>query len=79
MKAVLSLSAMLWLCACQNNNSAELNQCAQQNYQCEASCAQSNTPETMSHRICDNECIERFNQCKVQAEQLTKSKNTLIQ
>ncbi|MBE0369407.1 hypothetical protein J8L98_15980 [Pseudoalteromonas sp. MMG013] len=79
MKTVLSLCAILLLSACQSNNSAELNQCAQQNYQCETSCVNSNTPETMSHQICNNECIETFNQCKVQAQQLTKSKTRQYQ
>ncbi|RJE76632.1 hypothetical protein BGP78_11605 [Pseudoalteromonas sp. MSK9-3] len=73
MKAVLPLCAMALLSACQTNNSAELNHCAQQNYQCESSCGQSSLPDTMSQQLCNNECIETFNQCKVQAEKLTKN------
>ncbi|TMO60050.1 hypothetical protein CWC18_14405 [Pseudoalteromonas aurantia] len=79
MKFGLPLCVIVLLSACQNYNSAELNHCAQQNYQCESSCKQSNTPGTMSHDICDSECIDSFNQCKAQVEKLTKNSNPKYQ
>ncbi|WP_372761254.1 hypothetical protein [Pseudoalteromonas sp.] len=60
------------LAGCQNNTGTpELNQCAQQNYQCETSCEQQSTGESLKQQICSSKCIERYNQCKAQAENLT--------
>ncbi|KZN28839.1 hypothetical protein N480_08725 [Pseudoalteromonas luteoviolacea S2607] len=61
------------LAACSNqNNSPELNQCAQQNYQCEQNCNLSSTEQTMTRQICSGECVEKYNNCKAQAEELSK-------
>lgn len=70
--ALLVLSTTLL--GCSNSISPELNQCAQQNYQCERSCEMQNTPETMSLQICTDKCIEQYNACKVQAEKISESK-----
>lgn len=59
---------------CTSTLSPELNQCAQQHYQCERSCEMQNTPETMSLQLCTDKCIEQHNACKIQAEKITKSK-----
>ncbi|AOT07014.1 hypothetical protein [Pseudoalteromonas luteoviolacea] len=67
---------LLSLVACSNQqNSPELNQCAQQNFQCEQNCSMSSTEQTMTRQICSGECIERYNACKAQAEELTKMRS----
>ncbi|KAF7788185.1 hypothetical protein PRUB_a2783 [Pseudoalteromonas rubra] len=71
MKPQISIIALL-LAGCSNTNSPELNQCAQQNYQCEQSCEQRANPQSMAMQVCSDGCIESFNQCKAQAEQLTQ-------
>ncbi|WP_404342851.1 hypothetical protein [Pseudoalteromonas mariniglutinosa] len=48
----------------------EMQQCAQQNYQCEASCEQRSTADSLVSNVCTNKCIEAYNQCKANAEQL---------
>jgi hypothetical protein len=66
--AVMMLSV---LAGCQNNvTNAELNQCAQQNYQCESNCKQQSTAESLKEQVCSAKCIESYNYCKVQAEKL---------
>ncbi|MCG7546457.1 hypothetical protein MHN81_00700 [Pseudoalteromonas sp. Of7M-16] len=64
---------LVTLVACSNQqNSPELTQCAQQNFQCEQNCSLSSTEQTMTRQICSGECIERYNTCKAQVEELTK-------
>lgn len=59
------------LAACQNKiENPEMQQCAQQNYQCETSCEQQSTGEGMVHKVCSDKCIEAYNQCKANAESL---------
>jgi hypothetical protein len=68
--SVVALSFLL-LSGCQNNpGNPELNQCAQQNYQCENSCEQQSSGEGLKQQVCSSKCIERYNQCKAQAENL---------
>lgn len=60
-----------FLVGCQNQiENPEMQQCAQQNYQCEANCEQQNTGEGMAHKVCSTKCIDAYNQCKVNAEAL---------
>ncbi|WP_440054003.1 hypothetical protein ACSLBF_14165 [Pseudoalteromonas sp. T1lg65] len=68
---VISLCFVIFGCA--NTNSPELNQCAQQNYQCESNCELQTTAGTLSHSVCTDKCVEAFNQCKEQAELLKKA------
>ena len=56
-------------CQSQAGNPA-LNQCAQQSYQCETSCEQQTTAESLKKQVCSGKCVESYNQCKVQAEKL---------
>ncbi|WP_394192393.1 hypothetical protein [Pseudoalteromonas atlantica] len=59
------------LFGCQNQiENPEMQQCAQQNYQCELNCEQQSTGEGMAHKVCSTKCIETFNQCKANAEKL---------
>lgn len=74
MKLAFTLLLLAVLAGCTNTLSPELNQCAQQSYQCERGCEQQNTPDTMSMQICLDKCIEQHNACKVQAEKITQSK-----
>jgi hypothetical protein len=63
----------LFLAGCQNHpGNPELNQCAQQSYQCESSCDQQTTAEGLKQQVCSAKCVESYNQCKVQAEKLDK-------
>ncbi len=74
MRKPLILALGLLLGACQSRvNSPELNQCAQQNFQCESSCQQQNGPDCFGNDVCINKCIEQFNRCKEQAKQLDGS------
>ncbi|KAA1152132.1 MULTISPECIES: hypothetical protein [Pseudoalteromonas] len=60
-----------FLAGCQNQiQSPELNQCAQQNYQCETTCEQQSSGEGLKQQVCSGKCVESYNQCKVQAERL---------
>lgn len=68
MKALL-IAASVLLVGCGATNS-ELNQCAQQNYQCENNCTQRHTENTLGHQICSNECIDSYNSCKAETEAL---------
>lgn len=68
MKALLIVVSVL-LGGC-GATSSELNQCAQQNYQCESNCAQRHTENTLGHQICSNECIDNYNSCKAETEAL---------
>ncbi|KAF7765488.1 hypothetical protein PUND_a1172 [Pseudoalteromonas undina] len=61
-------------CQSQAGNPA-LNQCAQQSYQCETSCEQQTTTDSLKSQVCSSKCIEAYNQCKVQAENLGKATN----
>ncbi|MFY8326506.1 hypothetical protein [Pseudoalteromonas sp. ZZD1] len=59
------------LSGCQNHiENPEMQQCAQQNYQCELNCEQQSTGEGMVHKVCSTKCIETYNQCKANAEAL---------
>ncbi|WP_125781018.1 hypothetical protein [Pseudoalteromonas rubra] len=79
MKPQISIIALLLAAGCSNTNSPELNQCAQQNYQCEQSCEQRANPQSLAMQVCNDQCIESFNQCKAQAEQLTQqSRNSSL-
>ncbi|MEO2267119.1 hypothetical protein [Pseudoalteromonas pernae] len=70
-KAVLALTLGLLLGGCQNSvNSPELNQCAQQNFQCENSCNNSTVDESMTNQVCVAQCQEVYNRCKEQAQKL---------
>jgi len=61
------------LLGCQNQiENPEMQQCAQQNYQCEVNCEQQSTGDGMVHKVCSNQCIETFNQCRANAEKLGK-------
>ena len=64
--------AMLAGCQSQTTNPA-LNQCAQQSYQCEISCEQQATTDSLKAQVCSSKCIEAYNQCKVQAKNLSKA------
>ena len=67
--------AMTLLSACSNKiDNPEMQQCAQQNYQCEASCEQQSTADGLVHKVCSNKCIEAYNQCKANAEKLGEVK-----
>ena len=56
---------------CQNQvENPEMQQCAQQNYQCEVNCEQQSTGEGLVHKVCSTKCIEAYNQCKKNAEAL---------
>ena len=68
MKALLIVVA-LFLAGCETTSS-ELNQCAQQYYQCESNCAHRHTENTLGHQICSNECIDNYNSCKAETEAL---------
>ena len=68
--SAVALTFML-LAGCQNNaGNPELNQCAQQNYQCESSCEQQSTGQGLKQQVCSAKCVESYNQCKAQAENL---------
>ncbi|GEB69616.1 MULTISPECIES: hypothetical protein [Pseudoalteromonas] len=68
--SVVALTFVL-LAGCQNQvENPEMNQCAQQNYQCETSCEQQTTAESLKKQVCSGKCVESYNQCKVQAEKL---------
>lgn len=68
--SVIALSFSL-LAACQNQvQNPELNQCAQQNYQCESSCEQQSIAQGLKQQVCSAKCVESYNQCKAQAEKL---------
>lgn len=59
------------LTGCQSYlGNSEMNQCAQQNYQCENSCEQQTTQESMTLKLCSAKCAQVYNQCKSQAESL---------
>ena len=62
----------LFILAGCGSTSSELNQCAQQNYQCISNCEQRHTEHTLGHQICNNECIDNYNSCKAQTEALLK-------
>ncbi|ATC81278.1 MULTISPECIES: hypothetical protein [Pseudoalteromonas] len=69
--SALALSFSL-LAACQNQvKNPELNQCAQQNYQCENSCDQQSIDKGLKQQVCSAKCVESYNQCKAQAQKLT--------
>ncbi|MEL0639995.1 hypothetical protein V6260_05170 [Pseudoalteromonas aliena] len=68
--SVVALTFSL-LAGCQNQvENPEMNQCAQQNYQCESSCEQQTTAEGLKQQVCSAKCVESYNQCKAQAEKL---------
>lgn len=70
-KTSVAALTLLVLAGCQNPiESPELNQCAQQNYQCESTCEQQSSGEGLKHQVCSGKCVESYNQCKVQAEKL---------
>ncbi|MCF6435294.1 MULTISPECIES: hypothetical protein [Pseudoalteromonas] len=75
MKVFTTVIALLLISGCQTNTSAELNACAQQNFQCEAQCERVAPKDTLSAQVCSGECTDEFNSCKSQAEQLTKRTN----
>ena len=61
-----SLFALTLLSACSNKiENPEMQQCAQQNYQCESSCEQQSTADGLVHKVCSNKCIEAYNQCTI--------------
>ncbi|MFC3033175.1 hypothetical protein ACFOEE_11650 [Pseudoalteromonas fenneropenaei] len=68
--------SVFMLAACQTQLPPELNQCAQQSYQCEQSCKQQSLDGTLTQQLCQNECIDMYNQCKQQAEALLKERAT---
>ena len=77
MNSLLKLAGTIMLIGlllgCQNQiENPEMQQCAQQNYQCELNCEQQSTGEGMVHKVCSTKCIETFNQCKANAEKLGK-------
>ncbi|PLT25492.1 hypothetical protein [Pseudoalteromonas sp. MelDa3] len=68
--SVVALTFAL-LVGCQNQvENPEMNQCAQQNYQCESTCEQQTTAEGLKQQVCSGKCVESYNQCKAQAEKL---------
>ncbi|MFY8274121.1 hypothetical protein AAEU32_08345 [Pseudoalteromonas sp. SSDWG2] len=70
-KAVLTLALAFTLAGCQNSvNNPELNQCAQQNFQCENSCTNTTVEESMTEKVCVAQCQEIYNRCKEQAQKL---------
>jgi hypothetical protein len=70
-KTSVAALTFLVLAGCQNQiESPELNQCAQQNYQCETNCEQQSSGEGLKQQVCSGKCVESYNQCKVQAENL---------
>ncbi|WP_105255859.1 hypothetical protein [Pseudoalteromonas sp. T1lg75] len=69
--AAFAAAFMLLLGGCQNGvNNPELNQCAQQNFQCENSCNNSSINDSMTNQVCVAQCQEVYNRCKEQAEKL---------
>lgn len=71
LKTSVAALTFIFLAGCQNSvTNPELNQCAQQNYQCINSCEQQSSSESLSQQVCSAKCIERYNHCKVQAEKL---------
>jgi hypothetical protein len=76
MKKLVMLICTLFISACQNNNSVELNFCAQQNYQCETQCERVAPKDSLSSQMCLGECTDNFNSCKQEAELLTKTSQT---
>ena len=75
MISLLKLSSIVLcvgaLAGCQNQiENPEMQQCAQQNYQCEVNCEQQSTGEGMLYKVCSTKCIEAYNQCKKNAEAL---------
>lgn len=76
MRSVIKISvaalSFVVLAGCQNApQSPEMNQCAQQNYQCENNCEQQTTADGLKQQVCSAKCVEIYNQCKEQAEQLS--------
>ncbi|MBH0040166.1 MULTISPECIES: hypothetical protein [unclassified Pseudoalteromonas] len=68
--SVVALTFAL-LAGCQNQvENPEMNQCAQQNYQCESNCEQQTTAEGLKQQVCSAKCVDSYNQCKAQAEKL---------
>ena len=71
MKAIFALALAAALSGCQNSvENPELNQCAQQNFQCETNCSNSTVEESMTNTVCVAQCQEIYNRCKEQAEKL---------
>ena len=68
--SVVALTFAL-LAGCQNQvENPEMNQCAQQNYQCESNCEQQTIAEGLKQQVCSAKCVDSYNQCKAQAEKL---------
>jgi hypothetical protein len=70
----LSFVLVLLLTGCQNQLTPELNQCAQQNYQCEQTCTMQSAEATLTRQLCTQQCVDDYNACKVQAESLSTSR-----
>ncbi|MBQ4832167.1 hypothetical protein J8L70_02840 [Pseudoalteromonas sp. MMG010] len=71
MKIGLISVTFLLFAGCQNHvENPEMNQCAQQNYQCESDCKQHSTEQSLTEQICTAKCTERYNQCKINAQKL---------
>ncbi|CAM4218560.1 hypothetical protein [Pseudoalteromonas byunsanensis] len=77
MKVLTAIVTLILMSGCQTNTSAELNACAQQNFQCEAQCERAAPKGSLSAQVCSGECTDEFNHCKSQIEQLTKRSNIL--
>lgn len=69
----LTLISFLLIAGCQSTMTPELNQCAQQNYQCESNCSMQSTEATLTQQLCTQQCVDDYNACKVQAEALGKA------
>ena len=70
MKAIFALALVAALSGCQNSvENPELNQCAQQNFQCETNCSNSTVEESMTNTV-RGPVPEIYNRCKEQAEKL---------
>ncbi len=70
-KSSLVALTFVLLAGCQNQiENPEMKQCAQQNYQCETSCEQQTTAQSLKKQVCSAKCVESYNQCKIQAEKL---------
>jgi|ETNmetMinimDraft_28_1059901.scaffolds.fasta_scaffold136577_1 predicted outer membrane protein len=72
MKKLTTIALVALLAACSANKDLTpaqkevLNSCAQQNFQCESSCENTNMRDNMANGVCMRQCIDQHNACKAQ-------------
>ena len=71
MKKFITVALLGFLAACSSKNLTQeqkevLNRCAQQNFQCETSCKNTNMRKSLATGVCSRECIDQHNACKAQ-------------